>query len=59
MALRRFQRPTAARDIVVDGSLVRKGESIPRSVPTRDIDRLGRHGYVNRRRGDGHIADSR
>jgi hypothetical protein len=49
---RRPQRPKAARAIIVDGSLIRPGESVPRSVPTRDVDRLGVHGYVNRRRGD-------
>jgi hypothetical protein len=50
---RRPQRPKAARPIVVDGRVIRAGESIPRgAMPLRDIDRLGSHGYVDRRPGD-------
>ena len=61
MADRRPQRPRAARTIVdAHGTVIRAGQPIPRgSIPTRDIDRLGRHGYVDRRKGDGHIGDSR
>lgn len=39
------------RTIVVDGSIVRKGESLPRGVPLRDTDRLRAHGYVQTRKG--------
>lgn len=36
-----------------DGSLIRAGESISREqIPTKDIDRLGSHGLVDRRKGD-------
>lgn len=49
---RRSNRPKAARTIVVDGGVIRAGESVPRSVPLKDIDRLGSHGYVQRRKGD-------
>jgi hypothetical protein len=56
---RRRIRPKAKMNLLVDGSVIRPGESVPRSVPIRDIDRLGRHGMVNRRPGDGHIGDSR
>jgi hypothetical protein len=51
---RRLSRPRAKRDIL-DGSggVIRKGETIPRgAIPTRDIDRLGAHGFVERRKGD-------
>lgn len=60
MAARRPQRPRAARNIVVDGSVICKGETIPRgAIPHRDIDRLGQHGMVDRRPGDRHLTDER
>lgn len=61
MADRRPQRPRAARNILDgNGHLIRKGEPIPRgSIPHRDIDRLGQHGLVDRRKGDRHLTDER
>lgn len=61
MSYRRPQRPRARRNLVDgNGSLIRAGQPIPRgAIPTKDIDRLGRHGLVDRRKGDGHIGDSR
>ncbi len=49
---RRRHKPVAARDILVDGSVVRAGEPVPDTVPLRDVDRLGSHGFVDRRPGD-------
>lgn len=49
---RRPQRPKAKRRIVVDGSVIQPGETVPRSVPLRDLDRLRSHGYVAARKGD-------
>lgn len=49
---RRRQPPRVRTDIVVDGAVVRAGEPVPDSVPLRDVDRLGVHGYVDRRPGD-------
>lgn len=49
---RRRHRPTVKRDIVVDGGVVRAGEHVPDSVSLHDVDRLGVHGYVDRRPGD-------
>lgn len=56
---RRGRPATAARDILDgSGSLIRKGQPIPRgSIPTRDLDKLGMHGFVDRRKGDTHIGD--
>lgn len=49
---RRGQPARARRDIVVDGSLVKAGERVPDSVSLHHVDRLGVHGYVDRRPGD-------
>ncbi len=51
---RRASRPRAKRDILdASGGVIRAGESIPRgAIPTNDIDRLGAHGFVERRGGD-------
>lgn len=58
---RRGRPPTAARNLVDShGSLIRAGEPIPRgAIPHRDIDRLGQHGLVDRRKGDQHLTDER
>jgi hypothetical protein len=58
---RRGRPARAARNLVdSSGSLIRAGQDIPRgAIPTRDIDRLGMHGLVDRRPGDKHIVDSR
>lgn len=51
-AFRRPQRPKAKRPILHDGGVIKPGETLPRSIPTRDIDMLGSHGYAERRKGD-------
>lgn len=58
---RRPSRPRAKRNLLdSNGGVIRAGQPIPRgAIPTRDVDRLGRHGMVERRKGDGHIGDSR
>lgn len=58
---RRGSRPTAKRNMLDgNGGVIRAGQSIPRgAIPTRDIDRLGRHGMVNRRKGDTGFLDPR
>ena len=57
---RRGRPARAARNIRdASGSLIPAGQPIPRgAIPTRDIDRLGMHGMVDRRKGDRHIGDS-
>ena len=51
---RRPQRPRARRDIIdSSGGVIRKGESVPRgAIPLKDVDSLGSHGYIDRRKGD-------
>lgn len=51
---RRPSRPKAKRDILDGaGGVIRAGQTIPRgAIPSRDIDSLGAHGFVERRKGD-------
>lgn len=48
---RRTYRPKVTKRIVVDGTVVRPGESLPRSVSLKDTDRLRAHGFVQTRKG--------
>jgi hypothetical protein len=55
-------RPAHAARNVVDqyGTLIPAGQPIPRgAIPHRDLDRLGQHGMVDRRKGDRHLTDDR
>ncbi len=50
---RRPRKPLVAkRDIQVDGSLVRRGQPVPRELSTRGKETLVKHGYAQDHKND-------